>query len=917
MKSCRFVCAAAAFLAALVFTSARAATLTLGDATLSGDQLTVPVTVSGAQAGDLKLYIGEAGPRDGEPTATAYAATLAITGDGSYNLTAQISVGAKIAYKAVLGSDESASDSITATDNVQYIWVNNATGNWHDPANWTRDSNDGYKNIGYPAYTTGNIRFFGNQTAEVTLDADYSGIGDMFIDNSGLNLTIHGNGKELRVGNTRTAGSNVHVTLDNLKFYFGGYMVTANSSLTLENGAYAKAAWHIKVNGTNALLYVGSGCQAIAASWDENLTLDGEGASIVIDDGFVETNYGRIGMYSTSGAAAPYGFVFKGASPRLQCSYELEVKQSLNGNVKMEFFVPSEGFSRTPVYLREGGDGTVFPRKSDNGIASPKIDVTISRFSPFYQGYTTADICLVDWSVWSHLIDPDMVVLESLESPTDNYEYYTYLNDDDSKPNKIWAHLTGTGTPSDLPTLSATATAAADSSTAIVTISGSVESFASSEYDTQLELWVATLGPKDDPATATLAKVDTKTITAAGNVSFDYAGTLGSKIAYKLVLTADNGTKTWECGATAVQTIVLKESSNVEYVWTGGGSSGAWSDPANWSRSGGDNSLLHIGYPTWGAKASFYSTTSPVVVDADYEMIGTVRMGDSGSSLTFKSDDPSIVRTIEASGLSTRANIAVTLDGVVFGSLGNQNAYPGSYSIGANSSLSIYNGGGMEVRWEFVLAGENARLYVGTNCTVKVSASEPYHRLELSGANAEIVIDGGTVDALFLGIAGYWKGSEHDQSSLGDPAGITFSGKNPLLKIDDHMGDYLTKVYGVTSSSPAFRFVIPEGGYDSTPIVRYGRNGTTLFAQSSADIPAVKFVVDRSSPYLKARGDFTQQLLDWSSSTADPKLNTEGVSFANMPRDKERMYFTPESGDTKSGIAVDCKGRQGLAVVVR
>ena len=65
MKSCRFVCAAAAFLAALVFTSARAATLTLGDATLSGDQLTVPVTVSGAQAGDLKLYIGEAGPRGG------------------------------------------------------------------------------------------------------------------------------------------------------------------------------------------------------------------------------------------------------------------------------------------------------------------------------------------------------------------------------------------------------------------------------------------------------------------------------------------------------------------------------------------------------------------------------------------------------------------------------------------------------------------------------------------------------------------------------------------------------------------------------------------------------------------------------------------------------------------------------------
>ena len=131
------------------------------------------------------------------------------------------------------------------------------------------------------------------------------------------------------------------------------------------------------------------------------------------------------------------------------------------------------------------------------------------------------------------------------------------------------------------------------------------------------------------------------------------------------------------------------------------------------------------------------------------------------------------------------------------------------------------------------------------------------------------------------------------------------------------MGNYKTRVYDVLSTSPEFRFIIPEEGYDSTPVVRYGNDGTTLFPQPSADIPAVKFIVDRSSPYLKARGDFTQQLLDWSSSTADPKLNTSGVQFARMPRDKERMYFTPESGDTKSGIAVDCKGRQGLAMIIR
>ena len=38
MKSFKSICAAAASIAALVFTSARAATLSLGDATISGDQ---------------------------------------------------------------------------------------------------------------------------------------------------------------------------------------------------------------------------------------------------------------------------------------------------------------------------------------------------------------------------------------------------------------------------------------------------------------------------------------------------------------------------------------------------------------------------------------------------------------------------------------------------------------------------------------------------------------------------------------------------------------------------------------------------------------------------------------------------------------------------------------------------------------
>ena len=902
-------------LVSMVSAAACGASLTLGEPNLVGDQLTVPVTVGGYSSGTLELLIGEAGPRNGEPDATTSAASLAITADGTYNLTAQVSVGAKIAYRAALGSDVSPKGVITATDNVQYIWVTGNSGNWHDPANWTRDSNDGYKSIGYPAYTTGQVRFLGNQTAVVAVDADYS-FGDLFIDNANLNLTIKGNGCTLDSGNPHCAG-NTAIRLDNVRIPFrGGFGIGNNGSLVLVNGAFVSTIWTFNVSGQNAYLYVGSGCEVSVDAWnDSSFNLEGSGAKVEIEDGYVHSYYMHISRFSNT--SAPYGFVFKGDNPRLHPKYTFSLSRELSEDVVMEFFVPRGGYSGTPVYVREGTGNNYFPNTSNE--CATKIKVVVSKNSPYYQDNASGDFCLIDWrGYWVQGINTGAVSLESMENPETDYLYYKdYTENDKTWEYQVWSHLTGTGTPADLPTLSTTATATVDSSTATVSISGTVESLTSSGYDTKLELWVATLGPKDDPAGATLAKVDTETITAAGNVSFDYVGTLGSKIAYKLVLTADNGIKTWECGATAVQSIVLMEGSGVGYDWTGGGGTGIWSDPANWSRVGGDYSLSHIGYPTWGVEANFYSSVDTVVIDADYEQIGTVRMGNSVSSITFKSDTPSAVRTIEVGSISAGANIAVTLDGVVFGSLGNPNAYPGNYSIGANSSLSLYNGGGVQVRWEFVLDGENARLYVGTNCFVRVSAAEPYHRLELSGTDAEIAIDGGTVDALFLGIAGYWNDGEHPHGTHGIPKGITFSGKNPQLRLDDHMGNYKTRVYDVLSTSPEFRFIIPEGGYDSTPVVRYGKDGTTLFPLLSEGIPAVKFVVDRNSPYLKARGDFTQQLLDWSSSTADPKLNTAGVTFARMPRDKERMYFTPESGDVKSGIAVDCKGKQGLSIILR
>jgi len=917
-KTCSFVIAALS--SALVSLVAHGATLTLGDASLSGDQLTVPVTVLGSSGGTLELYIGEAGPKDGNPVATVSAATLEIPTDGDYNLTAQISVGAKIAYKAVFGSDQSSSGTITATDDSEYIWVNNATGLWSNPDNWTRrktsEGTDTYKNIGYPAYSTGFIRFNGGQTAEVTLDADYGRFGDLFIDNPNLNLTIHGNGYELKTGNTHTTGDNNFV-FDNVRYTtYGSYTVGSRSSARLINGTYFQTQWEFNVNGSgSASLYVGPDCEINCGVGDGNayaFRLDGEGNSIVIEDGYIHSRGLRIGQNRDG---VPAGIVFKGSHPRLECYNEFVVCRSLSGNPVFEFFVPVGGYSQPPIRKTVSGNyialGNKWINHTDSSSVYSPVAFSINEHSPFYQSETTSEVCLFDWSQSTYGIrDESFVFMNEPVTSPDNYLYAVKANSScETSQDQIWAHLTGTGTPADLPAMSSTIVATTDSSTASAAFTATVTSFLNADYDTTLELWLAAGGPKDSPETS-LVKVETKSVTAADSYTFNYSGALGTKIAYKVVLKASNGIKEWICEETSVSTVILKDNHARQYKWVGG-ESGVWSDATCWELEDADDGLPRIGYPTWDSKVAFYGITTEVTVDADYANINQIILGWGGANLTFKTDEPGTIRTIETGNLKDGqyANVKVTLDGVAFDTLGN--TYIGNYSIKKDSSLVLINGARLRTRWRLYLEGENAYLYVGTNSAVYVSKAESWHWVELSGKDAEIVIDGGLIDTLCL-----WIGQQYVDET---PKGITFSGANPRLVLVDNNGERKTEVRNAIPGSPVFNFIIPEGGFESTPIVRTGGGGTTLFAQSSADIPAVTFTVDRSSPYLKVRGNFTQQLVDWSTSTAETKLNTSGVSLADMPKAAmgETIYFTPTVGESKSGIAVQCRGKSGLIVTLR
>ena len=876
-----------AFAVVMASIAANAATLTLGDASLSGDQLAVPVTVSGSSGGTLELYLGAAEQKDGEPSPSASVATVEIAGDGLYSIVADVTLGTKVAYRAVLGADVSSTATKELVDERHYFWKANQSGLWSDPNNWTA-SETTLRTLGYPSYGS-QFHFQGNQTDTIYVDAAYTGMqGNANFGWSGADLTFIGTipGAQLGFGGVNAFYNDTHVVLDNVRIVgIANYAVKANSSLTMKNGAYLSTRWWIDISGDNAMLTVCSGCEISASTeWWYGISFSGENAKIVIDDGYVYTP--RLRISTSDSSKMPYGIVFKGSNPRLVIAEEFNVHGTYQGAPRMEFIVPLGGFASTPIeknrsgnYVAMGGDYLDHPGAlADN---TSKVMFTVSDRSPFFADTLAENIKLFDWSTSN--INTDRVLFGTFEDSANNA--FSYESDN----NQIWVRLTGTGTPFNRSVVSPDISLAHNDETATVIVTATVEEVG--DGTTTATCYICDV-EHNGRASALRQLGEPVAVTETGTISFSGLGVLGSVASCHVVLENVQGSTTY-LSSTLTNGVDLVDSAS--YTWKAN-ETGYWSDSSKWTCSATDG-LPRLGYPSNGGKFHFHGNqTDEVYVDGDYSGFGW--------NNNFAWDNA----TVSLLGVSDNASItALSID--IYShdqmTISNMNFRVGAYLINAGSSLTLLDGATLSTTWQFDMTGTGASLYVGSNCTVNVGVGEDWHGSQFYGDGTKIVIDNGTFNATYV-----WLGNKNGDAVV-PMDGFTFMGANPQFNVKGYFRNMMQ-----SGDTVKMDFEIPVGGFTSVPISKTGSNSDHSFL-ASASGGKVAFSVLQTSPYLNVRGNFTQDLVAWTRNGTDYVIDTDGITFAGMPREGETMYFTPVQGETKSGIAVSCLGSSGIAIIVR
>ena len=409
--------------------------------------------------------------------------------------------------------------------------------------------------------------------------------------------------------------------------------------------------------------------------------------------------------------------------------------------------------------------------------------------------------------------------------------------------------------------------------------------------------------PKAGDPAALMTGVITNTVTATGDTVFVWDGALlGTKLAFAVMNVVESG-GTASTNATSVVVETLQDPA--EYFWKAD-ETGYWSDSTKWTTSVADG-LPRLGYPSYGSRfqTRWGSKTAVIYVDAAYEGL------QGGTALGWRNDEIAFIGTVpgaaigypETAGFSDGQydNTHITLDGV--------SLTCGSFHVQHDSSLTMLNGAYLYTRWETYVRGDNGSLFVGDGCELYQHGVDG-NRFELSGENASIVISNGLVRANTFRICG---DSDSDATYAGKtPKGIFFLGERPQLQVLQY-----AKIHADMGAQLPVVFTIPTNGFERTPIVKMG-TANRSFPDLNGDIPGMLFSIDEKSPYIAAKSKFVQLLVDWTYNNNSYAVNTSAITFGEMKyAPTAHMYFTPELGETKSGVAAYCYTQKGTYIIVR
>ena len=414
--------------------------------------------------------------------------------------------------------------------------------------------------------------------------------------------------------------------------------------------------------------------------------------------------------------------------------------------------------------------------------------------------------------------------------------------------------------------------------------------------------------PKDGDPAALMKGVITNTVTATGNTVFTWDGAiLGTKLAFAVMNVVESG-GTASTNSTSTTVLVLQDTMGYRWVPN---AKGLWSDAENWTLTKTDDGLPRLGYPSYGSTFTIYGSaqTSEIWVDANYE---DLEAEDRGSTLGWENDEITFKGVVNGAAIGypdnsgfkdgQYKNVKVTLD--------NVSLTCGSYHVKEGSSLTMLNSAYLYTRWEFDATGNNSTLFVGDGCELEQYGVDG-DRFHFSGENASFVISNGLVRANTLRIGG--NGDSDVRYEGQTPKGIFFLGERPQLRIKQY-----AKIHADMGAQLPVVFTIPTNGFERTPIVKTGNTNRGFAERKSDGIPGMLFSVDLKSPYLAGSSRFHQQLVDWTYNGSSYAVNTSAVSFAEMKYAPTAcMYFTPESGETKSGVAAYCYTQKGTCIIIR